>query len=303
MAESLSSVSVGVSNANLSPQQALLWGVWEHRQYLEAIGADGFEWMPIRSRLRLEPEIGRASLSDVVTSLHASFRSQTAGDVLRGRGSPRTLPFIAGMSRLDTLAPLVVMQHKVGRQLSVVAYPNEQVPPNPPDTPRPVDYASWQSIFKSVRFQPTAELLHSWGVLSADGDIAMEGMKHVMEGRGFNGVCFDNFHWKSERSGHMMPDWARALPNIIRDGTAQEMHVCPARPDRGGGDEQLQLILDGRIGETEVGYMITCIAENLPFETDFDFVLELPHVAVGHDDIGVSRAVIGAIRDHFSSPA
>lgn len=293
---------VSSSNANLAPVQALLWGAAQYEQHVEAIGADGIEWMPIRGRLRAQAELGRQSLSGLVTSLHASFRDYTYRDIARGRAALRELPFAVAMSRADAMGPLVVMQNAAGHRLPVVAYPNEQRLINTADTKRNIDFGTWQETFAGVRFQPTAELLHNWGVLSADGQVAMNGMRAVMATRGFDGVCFDTHHWTSERGGKLMPDWADALPHIVRDGTVREMHICPARPDVGGDDRQLRHILEGRIGQTEIGDMITCVAENLPDGAGMDFVLELPHMASNGDE-GVSRQVIGEIRDRFDQAA
>jgi hypothetical protein len=269
---------------------------------LEEIGADGIEWMPIRSRFRVQAELGRQSVAGLVTSLHASFRDYTPLDIARRRAAPKELKFAAAMSRLDAISPLVIMQARAGQKLPIVAYPNEQLLINTADTKRTIDFSKWQEQFASVRFQPTAELLQNWGVISSDGDLAMSGMKAVMAEHGFDGAVFDTYHWTTERGGRLMPDWRDALPNIVRDGTAQEMHVCPARPDVGGDDQQLRFILSGRIGETEIGDMITCVRESVPEGGGFDFVLELPFVAT-HDDVGVPRAVIGAIRDHFDQAA
>ena len=300
MAEKQLLPRVSISNANLAPGPAVLWGADKYRQHVTDIGADGIEWMPLRGRLRAEAELGRQSMQGLVTSLHASFRNATLQDVVHRRVSPRELPFIAAMSRLDALRPLVVMQDRVGHSLPVVAYPNEQSLLKTDALTRNVDYTEWQGTFPSVRFQPTAELLHRWGVLSSDANVAMAGLKEVMADRGFDNVCFDTHHWTTERGGYVMPDWRAALPNLIRDGTAQEMHVCPARPDVGGSDQQLQLILDGHIDQTEIGDMITCVGENLPDDaTGFYFVLELPYAAT-HDDVGIPRTLIGEIREHFT---
>jgi hypothetical protein len=302
MAEQASPYRIGVSNANLAPQEAASWGHVRHREYLNAVGADGFEWMPVRGLLRLQSMLGTAAASDVVTSLHASFRTASAGDVLRGRRSPKELKFIAGMARADALGPLVRMQRSVGCQLPVVAYPNEQVPPNEVTPAHAVDHTKWQERFASVRFQPTAELLHNWGVLSSRGKVAVNGMKRVMQSRGFDAVCFDTFHWKSERSGYVMPAWEEVLPDMVRDGTVREMHVCPARPDRGGRSDELDLILDGQIHFSEIGDMLTAVRENLPLGEHFDVVLEMPAAAT-RDNVGVPRDVISAIRGHLGSAA
>lgn len=293
---------VSISNANLPPGQALLWGADQFKQHVSAIGADGIEWMPIRGRLRAQAELGRHAVDGLVTSLHASFRDYTFMDIARGRAAAKELPFAVAMSRLDVIGPLVVMQNWAGRKLPVVTYPNEQMLINTADTKGNIDFTQWQATFAGVRFQPTAELLHNWGVLSSDGAVAMNGMKEVMAQRGFDGVAFDTHHWVTERGGKLMPDWRDALPVIVSDGTTREMHVCPARPDVGGNDWQLRYLLEGRIGQTEIGDMITCVAESLPDGAGMDFVLELPHVATGGDP-GVSREVIAVIRDHFDQAA
>lgn len=307
MAESLSSSPprVSISNANLAPGPAVLWGADQLKDYIAKIGADGMEWMPIRSRFQLQSELGRQALDGVVTSLHASFRDYSIVDVIRRRTGVTDMKFAIGMSRNENIGPLLVMQNWAGSgdKLPVVAYPNEQALINPTGTMnRHTDFKRWQEQFASVRFQPTAELLYNWGVLSSDGAVAMQGMKEVMAQRGFDGVAFDTHHWTTERGGKLMPNWRDSLPQLVRDGTAQEMHVCPARPDVGGDGEQLRFILNDFIAYTEVGDMITCVAENLPENAPFDFVLELPHAAT-KDDIGVPRMVIGAIRDHFAQAA
>lgn len=294
-----------VSNANLSPLQAVTWGADQHHEYVDTVGADGIEWMPVRGRMRLEAEIGRKSMTGLVTSLHASFRTATVGDVVKGHESPRELKFIAALSQLGDSYPLVTMQSRVGYKLPIVVYPNEQEVNGSRSSnhaPRQVDYRLWRQIFAGTRFQPTAELLHNWQVLSSSGAIAMEGMKAAMAAHGLDAVCFDTYHWTSERGGHVMPDWSSSLPSIAADGTLQEMHICPARTDMGGDDRQLQQILRGHIAETEIGDMIASVRENTPRFPGLDIVLELPSEATG-GDVGVTRAVISAIRQQFETAA
>lgn len=294
---------VSVSNANLSPRQVLFWGTDDYKAYIDRVGADGMEWMPIRGRFRVEAALGRSALDGVVTSLHASFRDYTLRDIIQRRAAMKELKFALGMPKVENIHPLLSVQDRAGGALPIVAYPNEQGLVNSAGMMnRNIDFGAWQEQFSSVRFQPTAELLHNWGVLSSDGELAMRGMKAVMEQRGFDGVAFDTHHWTTERGGKLMPDWRDSLPSLVRDGTAQEMHVCPARPDIGGDDRQLRYILAGFIGSTEIGDMITCVAENLPEGAPFDFVLELPHEAT-RGDIGVPNMVVGAIRNHFEQEA
>jgi hypothetical protein len=305
-------VRVISSNGNLPPRQAVSWGAEQHLQFMADTGYDGFEVMPLRSRLATEISLGLgdAALKEVVVSVHQPFRRETVGEMVslpHASGGVRkvagNLAVAVAMPRIDrSLAYMLRAQESSGRWINAVVYPNEQAVSDEPLT-RPMDYREWQGKFANVIWQPTAEVLDAWGVLSTDAQVAMEGMKVRMRRDGLDAVCFDTHHWTSTRQGLDMPRWEDALPELLRDGDCVEMHLCPARPDVGGDTRQLEQILNGAIAYTEVGDMLTCVRENVSPSADFLVVTELPNMALAQADIGsmtlleVHRELVGETQE------
>lgn len=296
-------------------------GVRAHAKFLEETGYSGYEMTPMNNRLSAELRLGlgkQALKEGVIASLHQSWRIgsmrerlQRPHSVAEAKKIARSVGGAALFPQLEASLPrLQQLQKLAGRKLNVVVYPNHQLPPN--EAPRTIDYRKWKEEggFSGISWQPTAEVLYRWGVLSQNAGTAMRGMQERMKDDGLDGVCFDTFHWPSVRYGRddlVMPAWEGALPGLVKNGICTEMHIGPARPDMLGGDtKQLDLILQDKIAKTEIGDMLGCVAENLPGPAEdsepFTFVTELPHMALGPADTGeqnyvaVHRDLAAAVR-------
>jgi hypothetical protein len=263
---------------------------------IERGGFDGIEWSDV-------PNIHPRSIAargvavylakhGLVTSMQQSWQSTAYGELpqvfrdakaengaIKGLlATAKQAALIAGLPRLpESLDKLEPIQAAAGKKLAVVAHPNEQHLGNKPRPGANVDYPTIRAAgsFAALRFQPTAELLDAWGVLSANPEQTVDDMLSVMEGHGFDQVAFDSHHAYMERGGKKLPDPARMAAQLVKRGRMDELQLC-WRPDFGGDANELHAALSGHLGDTHQGEVLYAVHSNLNLGDDQYIVVETP---------------------------
>ena len=310
----------------MPPRDAVFGSRSAHEEFLEAGGykpgaevgsqaaqytGGGFEWTDVRNprnllRTRIAVELAAKGF---VSSLHQSWRSTTAPEIAarllhpsgEWNGVPNTpknvalslglvatIPFIDSWTRR-----LMPIQQAAGRKLPVVAYPNEQQPPNAP--PRfDFDYPGLSKHFAVLRHQPTAETLQAWGVLSVDTTRMVKDMLEVQSLYGFAQVAGDTKHTDDVRLGFRFRDPVEMFRLLAKANALAEIHL-----NLTGDPDALRQTIDGNLIETRHGEMLAVAMGAASANSAITIVPEVTasdFSAIGYKDIaGGNKQVVEAI--------
>ena len=309
---------IAASNLNMPRRVAVFGGQKAHENFLKDAGysagseidgearqytGGGFEWSEVRNLRNIF--MGRLGLKlarrGLVSSLHQSWRSTTAREVaarifhpsgewngvrntpkavLRSLGLVAVIPFID--SWRNRLAPF---QTAAGKKLPVVAYPNEQQPPNAPGRFK-FDYPVLAKDFLALRHQPTAETLQAWGVLTDSPELTVEGMLAAQREHGFSEVAFDTKHAFAERHGLNMPDPVEMTRLLAERSELAEIHL-----NLTDDAESLRLAMQGNLADTHHGKMLAAAMGALAADSVLTVVTEVTEE--DFNNIGVKNIADG----------
>lgn len=321
-------LTIAASNLGMPHRKAVFGSLAAHEDFLEEAGylpgyeiggseagyaAGGFEWMDVRNPRNLLHGRMALALADAgyICSLHQSWRSTTVKEIagrwkglrllgreLEGRqysvkdigvalGLAATIPYIN--SSLDRLT---LVQAAAGKELPMVAYPNEQQPPM--KSRFHFNYPEEAKRFAVLRHQPTAEELKAWGVLSADTGRMVQDMLAVQDGYGFKEVAADTKHLHEMRHGLQFKDPVGMVALLAKQNALPEMHL-----NLTDDPLTLQRIRNGSFDKTHHGRMLQAAFEGLPPDQQLLLVTEFIGSAAEH------REVVGAVLElaHPATPA
>jgi hypothetical protein len=315
---------IGTTSLANHTEVAVFGGAGQHQEFLELTGykqgtelddkvyhGAGYELFDLRNihNLMGGAAIRLAEEGDIV-SFHQSWRSTSFGDILSRlrhpteswngqRNTPLAVAQAIGRSIVvphisDSLARLESIQQAAGTLLPVVAYPNQQQPPNQPKFS--IDYTEWAPRFAQLRHQPTAETLRAWGVPDGRAEAMVRAMLQKQWVHGFQGVTWDTKHGHEERHGLRFADPDGMVEVLAAQDRLDEVHLNLTNDPTSMGRA-----LDGHFGKTHHGrtlqaalkamkpaQSILIITEVTP--KDFNRI-DKPDLIEGH------RRLIGAILD------
>ncbi|HTE57558.1 MAG TPA: hypothetical protein VK694_02355 [Verrucomicrobiae bacterium] len=308
----MAELTIATANLAMPPDIVVFGGVAEHQDFLKATGykygdelADsvdyqggGFEWLDVRSSRSLIENVGAALAADQdIGSLHQSWRSTSVGEIVgrlrtpwEGWGNMPTraqevaqalgraliVPHIDGsLQRLESV------QKGAGRLLPLVAYPNQQQPPEKRRFDIP--YQEWTSRFAELRHQPTVETLTAWGVVSRNADMMIDDMLVRQQEFGFGGAVWDTKHGFEARHGMRFNDPEGMIQVLGSRAVLNEVHLNLTNDPR-----SLQAALEGGLHKTHHGHALEAAFESMPSDQELLIVTELTpgdFEAIGSPDV------------------
>ena len=138
-----------------------------------------------------------------------------------------------------------------------IAHPNEQQPPG--EKPRfNFDYKHLARPFSGLRYQPTAEVLHAWGVLNDGPDRVAGRIIAAQRSRGFDGVALDTSHL-GERHGLSVGDPEALVRALGQSGTLHEIQI-----NFTGRPIELSGVLNHGLGMVPDGRLLRAALESIP---------------------------------------
>jgi len=284
----------------------------------------GFEWSAVRNPHNLlgATAIGPQLAKDgFVSTLHQSWRSTTVGHIL-GRlrsknrqgswnGRPNTIKnVVRGLLLAAVIPPLDAwtetlgpVQTAAGHRLPVVAYPNEQ---QPPERHRFLeDYLKVGEQFGPLRHQPTAETLAAWGLLDPDTTGSKDAtaqmvtaMRGAQQAHGFSGVAADTKHIRSVREGFRIEDPVEFFRQLARHGMLDEIHLNLTDDSKSVGE-----ILAGNLAETPHGELLAAAFGALAAQDQVLVVVEAPAAVFKRAGKRGRRSVVAANKQVVESVA
>lgn len=193
-----------------------IWPVEKFAQTAQDAGYQGLEVHPlqtIRAGIQLQTGILNQKEKNAIRSLHQSPRSEKSlSDVLKHPN--RTLAAVFYLilpERVRSLHTLERIQQAVGRNLPVVLYPH-----------RPGEASGTEKAFGEKLFQPTPEIMASWGTKNID-DLIL-----AMQQKGYDGFCLDLYHMRRSGNPSLLP-WQQTLSRLLP--YTKEIHVSAGRID------------------------------------------------------------------------
>lgn len=279
-------LTVAASTFNFSYRDIALQSPKWLAETVTQAGFDGLEWSDVPNIHPLSIAGGGLAVAlakqGAIYSLHQSWQATQYRELphvfaeAKQAASDKTYPtaralaaagfqgvIIAGLPRLErSLEKLEPIQNAVGHKLPVVVHPNEQHVGKRRSTPA-IDYPAIRRSgrFGPIRFQPTAELLDAWGVLSRDPIRTVDDMLAVMPAKGFDEVAFDTNHAYDLRDGKQFSRPADMAAELTRRGAMAELQLS-YRPDFGGKNGELQTFLTSNTTETPQGEVTAAVREN-----------------------------------------
>lgn len=291
---------IASSNLNMNPRAAVLGSLEDHQSFLKNGGyrngaeiggsqaqysGGGFEWSEARNPRNLAGKMALRLAATDICSLHQSWRSTKLSEIvtrpsLASIGLGLTIPHITG-----SLSRLAQVQWYAGRQLPVVAHPNQQQPPG--ESPRfELDYPAEAYSFSELRHQPTAETLQAWRVLSKNPRKTVEGMLEVQERLGFGGVAWDTKHGEEERHGFRFDDPVGMVTELAGRGGLQELQLNFAEDSHSLGEA-----VEDRLAGTHHGEILQAAVGAMAADSTLLVVTEVP--AREFERIGIADAAAG----------
>jgi hypothetical protein len=271
-------------------------------RFMTVAGYDWLQYVPVRTAHRTRfAELARESK---IGSMHQSFAHGVR---------PQDLLYRVALSGVEMSTRRIAHMRKelsptVRDDVPTVVHPNQQYLGNRPATWRPLDYQSMQrsGVLGPLLHQPTVETLHAWGLYSSRGGGTAADLQEAQSGLGFDGIALDLHHLTAERAGERLPsDWVdefvAATAKLGGLSTPGEVQAS-LRPDFGGNQADVRLLMDGNFERTRAGELLGIIRDSLPVrQQTLRVTTEVaPEVFGPMGYVEGNRALVTAVRNIFN---
>lgn len=260
-------VSIGPSNLNLRPVDALRFAADDYREFADAGGYDesaGYEITPLRFPAAQRAAEQLAEDGDSIV-LHESWRESGLRDVLRQRslgGLVTEAGIIAAFPLLDkSYIRLARIQAKSQQRLPIIVHPQGQhLGSTAPRRPR-------QSVspyyFGETLFQPTAEWASAAGINihTTRTDSLASQIDEAAQEQGLDGMALDLHHIQARRDGLRFPDPVSLAGALAAKASLHEVQLS-LRPEFEGDEAAVRMVCQGEIGKTMFGEMLKAINQS-----------------------------------------
>ncbi|HUS26235.1 MAG TPA: hypothetical protein VMY99_02720 [Nevskiaceae bacterium] len=314
-------VSIGISNFNIAPLDALRWKAGRYMAFLQATGCaplieegvagyrgGGFTWNYINGKGHVAQ---RLAADNAIQGLEQSWRTEQPRHVLQAAQTGSILKVVKGATFIlglpgveESLERLETVQEAAGKKLPIVVHPNEQRH----DQTVPVRHINYgwlrdKKVFGNMLYQPTSDLLEGWGITlpdrPTDNDIeAIANELVAVQGEhGFDGIAFDTHHANTVRGRRRpLPAPIALVGHLAAQGAIHTVEVG-FRPDLGGNREHLRSALSGNLETTPQGAMLRTVLQYRQPDQETRIVLEVPASAMprGLEYQQGNQQLVGAI--------
>lgn len=281
------SIELLSSNLNVAQLDVVTRSSAWYEDFIGAAGYQGLELTPA-GRIGVEAALGHHVAAGMIRSTHQSFVKNMTD-----------LPFSAVMPQVDhSLAWLKRVQAHVGvRELPVVVYPNEQMPPR--DTPGNVQFDELTGL-GPLRWQLTPEVIMARGIGLDDTAAAAQQVQEYMAANRFSGLVYDTYHTHDVSRVEVLDGtkWSALIGELAVRGAFHEVHLSLARTDRGGDGRLLDALYGGHLSATPEGEIVRQIHDTVAADSPLIVTVESPAGLVG-DVRAKHRDIVDAISAEY----